>query len=129
MKMKMAPLLKKYGVDIEVWPADALKGNNDPEIVDGIPVKKATASVEPEHRHEPIVPYSTFTQQWMLAAGGNQSNFDLMWFSTKLYPQGTVLNIPSQGGKYRVTDIENLLDYSDVVGYQLKGDDHNQSNL
>lgn len=127
MKLKMAGMLQKYGVPIKVWSAKSLDGES--KVVDGIPVKTPTASVEPEYRFEPIVPYNSFGATWIAAAAGKQVNVDLLWFSTGKYVEGTVVEIPSQGGKYIVTNVSDYTDYSDTIKYELKGDDHNQSNL
>lgn len=119
----MASLLKRRGVDIQVWSADKLGTGT---VVDGVPVKATTENVEPEDRHEPVVPYSSFSHMSMFSAGGTQENVDLLWFSTAQYPKNTIVNIPSQGGKYKVMNNNNYLDYSDTLVYELKGDDHNQ---
>lgn len=131
MKLHMAGLIRQFGVDISVWSADSLKGDHTP--VDGIPVKKATVTVTPDSLHEPVIPHSTsydsFSQALMMAAGGSQSDYDLLWVSTHKYPKDSIVHVPSQGGKYRLTDVTDWRDYSDVIIYQLKGDDKNQSNV
>lgn len=122
-KLKMTSLLKRKGVDIKVWSADRLKGGG---VLDGVLVKLTTASVEPELRHDPVIPYSTNSHLAMFEPGGIQVNVDLLWFSTGVYPDNTVVEISSQGGQYKVMGSNNYTDYSDVLVYELKGDDHNQ---
>lgn len=122
-KLKMAGMLKRKGVDINVWSADRLQGDT---VLDGIPQQATTDNLEPEKRHEPVWPVSSNSQILVLAAGGSQVDVDLLWASTGNYPTNTIVEVPTQGGKYRVTHFQNYLDYSDVVIYELKGDDHNQ---
>lgn len=125
-KLMMAKLIKRKGVDINVWSADRL-GTNDP--VDGIPQVATTKNVEPEKRHEPILPYTADSHLLLLEPGGAQVDVDLLWISTGKYPANTIVETPTQEGKYKVVAFKNYQDYSDVVIYELKGDDHNQSNL
>ncbi|MGO2858849.1 hypothetical protein LASUN_13030 [Lentilactobacillus sunkii] len=124
-KLKMASLIRRKGVDINVWSADRLRDASDGPH-DGIPGQETTNNIEPEQRHEPILPYSTFAHSLVMAAGGAQSNVQLLWVSTQLYPDNTIVEIPSQGGKYKATHTSNLQDYSDVVIYELEGDDEHQ---
>ena len=124
-KLKMKSLINRKGVDINVWSAYLLNGSTGP--IDGVPGQKTTNDIKPEHRHEPILPYSTFAQTLMNVSGGSQSDADLLWLSTGKYPKNTIVESTTQEGKYRVVNYSNYQDYSDVVIYELKGDDLNQS--
>ena len=80
-----------------------------------------------EKRHEPVVPVNQLTSQMMqILTGGSQTNADLMWLSSGVYPVNTVVKVPTQGGYFRVTNFSNYQDYSNLIIYELKGDDEHQ---
>lgn len=118
-------LLAKYGTNIKVWRPNQSK----PKYVAGVRVDNQTEA--PEERCEPVLPYSS--RSAALAAiysGGVQLDVDLLWLSTADYPKNTVVEVPTQGGKYRVVGKSNYQDYSDLIVYQLKGDDeHNDTGF
>lgn len=117
MYIRTARLLHKYAVPIKVHVANGNMQYDD--LGNAIP-GKATI----EERNEPVVP----TGDGLAAAlitGGTLSEADLIWVSTKLYPMNTIVDVPSQGGTYRVQKISNYHDYSDAVVYELKGDSLN----
>ena len=119
-------MLDRYGVDLKVWP----KAQTKVDYVAGVPVSTATQA-DPETRHEPVLPFSSRSAGLVaLYAGGAQLDVDLLWLSTGDYPKNTVVEVPTQGGKYRVVGKSNYKDYSDLVVYQLKGDDeHSDTGL
>lgn len=123
--------LKKYGVDIKVWSADSFEGK---PAYPGGPTKSINSlddlkDEDAELRHEPVLPISSKTSQLAsLIGGGRQLNGDLLWLSSKKYPMGTVVEVPTQGGRYKVTNLSNYQDYSELVEYELKGDDQNGIN-
>lgn len=118
-------LLAEYGVDITVYSYS--KPSNMPHFhyVGGIKVNYGeTDSTKKETRHEPVLPANS--QNSILGqflAGGIKAQIDLIWISSQLYPINTIVDVPSQGGKFRVINLSNYQDYSDVVIYGLKGDD------
>lgn len=119
-------MLERYGTNIKVWRPSQSK----PRYVAGVRVGNQTSEA-PEERCDPVLPYSS--RSAALAAiysGGAQLDVDLLWLSTADYPKNTVVEVPTQGGKYRVVGKSNYQDYSDLIVYQLKGDDgHNDTGL
>lgn len=117
MYIRTLRILRRYAVPIKVHVTSGETQYDD--LGNAIP-GKATI----EERNEPVVP----TGDGLAAAlitGGTLSEADLIWVSTKLYPMNTVVDVPSQGGTYRVQKISNYHDYSDAVVYELKGDSLN----
>lgn len=118
-------MLNEYGVDITVYPYSRPSGMPPFHYVGGIKVNNGeTDLVKKETRHEPILPansQSTILGQFL--SGGVKAQIDLIWISSQLYPINTIVDVPSQGGKFRVINLSNYQDYSDVVIYGLKGDD------
>lgn len=121
-------MINDYGVDLTVTPYD---GSDDTKYKwiggERVPVDD-DAKAEPEQRHEPVLPFNTsnsFMAQFV--SGGALTQADLLWISTKLYPIQSIVEIPSQPGeKYRIINRSNYQGYSDVVIYELKGDDEHQ---
>ena len=118
-------LLAKYGTNIKVWHPSQSK----PRYVAGVRVDDRVE--EPEERCEPVLPYSSRSAALVaIYSGGVQLDVDLLWLSTGDYPKNTVVEVPTQGGKYRVVGKSNYQDYSDLIVYQLKGDDeHNDTGF
>jgi len=118
-------MLQEYGVDITVYPYSSPAKKPKFHYEGGIKVPDEEDDlVKSETRHEPVLPFnsqSSFMAQFL--AGGVKTQVDLVWISSKQYPMGTTVDIPSQNGKYRVVSYSNYQDYSDVIIYQLKGDD------
>ncbi|MDX5121363.1 hypothetical protein SD938_11535, partial [Lactobacillus crispatus] len=78
-------------------------------------------------RHEPVIPVNQLTSQLIqYLTGGTQTNADLMWLSSGKYYVHTMVNVPSQGGLFEVTNSSNYQDYSNLIIYELKGDDAHQ---
>lgn len=118
-------MLAKYGTNIKVWRPSQSK----PRYVAGVRVDNQTEA--PEERCEPVLPYSSRSAALVaIYSGGVQLDVDLLWLSTADYPKNTVVEVPTQGGKYRVVGKSNYQDYSDLIVYQLKGDDeHNDTGF
>ena len=118
-------LLAKYGTNIKVWRPSQSK----PRYVAGVRVDNQPEA--PEERCEPVLPYSSRSAALaVIYSGGVQLDVDLLWLSTGDYPKNTVVEVPTQGGKYRVVGKSNYQDYSDLIVYQLKGDDeHNDTGF
>lgn len=118
-------MLQEYGVDITVYPYSSPTKKPKFHYEGGIKVlDEEDDLVKSETRHEPVLPFnsqSSFMAQFL--AGGVKTQVDLVWLSSKQYPMGTTVDIPSQNGKYRVVSYSNYQDYSDIIIYQLKGDD------
>ena len=128
--MDVTSMLDDYGVDIEVWKSDKphtgekklvggfLMSDDQSTLIDGKTAAK---------RHEPVAPVNQLTSQMMqILTGGSQTNADLMWLSSGVYPVNTVVKVPTQGGYFRVTNFSNYQDYSNLTIYELKGDDEHQ---
>lgn len=118
-------MLQEYGVDITVYPYSSPAKKPKFHYEGGIKViDEEDDLVKSETRHEPVLSansHSSFMAQFV--AGGTKTKVDLIWISSKKYPKGTTVDVPSQEGKYRVVGYSNYQDYSDVIIYELKGDD------
>lgn len=118
-------MLQEYGVDITVYPYSSPAKKPKFHYEGGIKVTdEEDELVKPETRHEPVLSansHNSFMAQFV--AGGTKTQVDLIWLSSKKYPKGTTVDVPSQEGKYRVVGYSNYHDYSDVIIYELKGDD------
>lgn len=113
-------LLKDYGTKVRVWSADDLK----PRYEAGEEIKPELSDIKPDERNEPVLPFSSSTSQLAtLISGGTETQADLLWLSSGDYPINSVVEVPSQGSKYRVMSRSNYTDYSNLIVYQLKGDD------
>lgn len=122
-------MLQEYGVDITVYPYSSPAKRPKFHYEGGIKViDEEDDLVKPETRHEPVLSansHNSFMAQFV--AGGTKTQVDLIWLSSKKYPRGTTVDVPSQEGKYRVVGYSNYQDYSDVIIYELKGDDKHAS--
>lgn len=118
-------MLQEYGVDITVYPYSSPAKKPKFHYEGGIKViDEEDDLVKSETRHEPVLSansHNSFMAQFV--AGGTKTQVDLVWISSKKYPKGTTVDVPSQEGKYRVVGYSNYKDYSDVIIYELKGDD------
>ena len=118
-------MLQEYGVDITVYPYSSPAKKPKFHYEGGIKIPNEEDDlVKPETRHEPVLSansHNSFMAQFV--AGGTKTQVDLIWLSSKKYPKGTTVDVPSQEGKYRVVGYSNYQDYSDVIIYELKGDD------
>lgn len=115
-------LLEEYGVDIKVYPYDKPSSKPHYHYVGGIKVDDTL--VDAESRHEPVLPNNA--QNSLMAqflSGGEMTQADLRWISSKKYPINTKVEVSSQGGTFRVVSCSDYQGYSDVVIYGLKGDD------
>lgn len=112
-------MLADYGTDITVYKPSS----GGYKYIGGIRIPVDDDS-EAEPRHEPVIPTSSRTSMLgTILAGGTQVTADLVWLSSGKYPVGTVVDVPTQGGKYRVVSFSNYTDYSNLIEYGLKGDD------
>lgn len=119
--MDVSAMLSDYGVDILVWPANKLP---NPDYQGGIRPPLKLSEQDAERRHEPVLPMSSVTSQMaQILAGGTELQGDLLWLSTDLFPINTIVEVPTQQGRFRVHNFSNYLDYSNLVVYELKGDD------
>ncbi len=118
-------MLQEYGVDITVYPYFSPAKKPKFHYEGGIKIPDEEDDLaKSETRHEPVLSansHSSFMAQFV--AGGTKTQVDLIWLSSKKYPKGTTVDVPSQEGKYRVVGYSNYKDYSDVIIYELKGDD------
>lgn len=118
-------MFEEYGVDIKVYPY--IKPSSKPHYhhVGGIKVPSDDDTpVDAESRHEPVLPNSA--QSSLMAqflSGGEMTQADLLWISSKKYPINTKVEVASQSGTFRVVSCSDYQGYSDVVIYELKGDD------
>lgn len=128
--MDVTSMLDDYGVDIEVWKSDK-PHTGKKELVGGFYLSDEQSTLPDEKtaekRHEPVVPVNQLTSQMMqILTGGSQTNADLMWLSSGVYPVNTMVKVPTQGGYFRVTNFSNYQDYSNLTIYELKGDDEHR---
>ena len=125
MFLKVANILKKYGVDLKVWSYDKIKQSDDTSSLfgDDEPTGTDLSSIEPDKLHEPVLPVSSSgTMLAQIIAGGVESQNDLIWLSTGDYPQDSIVKISTQDGTYKVTGRSSYHGYSDLIIYSLKGD-------
>lgn len=124
--MDVASMLDDYGVDIEVRKSDK-PHTGKKELVGGFLMSDDQSEKTAEKRHEPVIPVNQLTSQLIqYLTGGTQTNADLMWLSSGKYYVHTMVNVPSQGGLFEVTNSSNYQDYSNLIIYELKGDDAHQ---
>lgn len=126
MYLRFKRQLRKFGVDLTVYPYDSPAKKSHYHYVGGIKVQEDDESKpEPVKLHEPVIPANSRSSFMMqLLSGGATSKVDLLWISNHVYPTGTIVEVPSQPGqKYRVTNHSNYQGYSDVIIYELEGDD------
>lgn len=128
--MNVSDMLDDYGVDIKVWPAKK-PHTSEEQLVGGFSLPSDKLSdLDPkdaDERHDPVLPINSMTSELaQILAGGQQTNGDLLWLSSGKYNIGTIVWVPTQMGYYRVTNLSNYQDYSNLIIYELKGDDENQ---
>lgn len=128
--MDVTSMLDDYGVDIEVRKSDK-PHTGKKELVGGFLMSDDQSTLidekTAEKRHEPVIPVNQLTSQLIqYLTGGTQTNADLMWLSSGKYYVHTVVNVPSRGGLFEVTNSSNYQDYSNLIIYELKGDDAHQ---
>lgn len=131
MFLKVANILKKYGVDLKVWSYDKIKQSDDTSSLfgDDEPTGTDLSSIEPDKLHEPVLPVSSSgTMLAQIIAGGVESQNDLIWLSTGDYPQDSIVKISTQDGTYKVTGRSSYHGYSDLIIYSLKGDSAHDNN-
>ncbi|RVU70014.1 MULTISPECIES: hypothetical protein [Lactobacillus] len=119
--MDVSDMLDDFGTDIKVWRAF-----DQPQVAyPGGPTVDVDLSDEnAEKRHEPVLPLNSNSSLGRkLIAGGGKLEGTLVWYSTDHYPTGTVVEIPDQFGKYKVTQYSNFNPYSHFFEYVLEGDD------
>lgn len=131
MFIKVKRLLKKYGVDLQVWSYDKIKQSDDTSSLfgDDEPTGTDLSSVEPDKLHEPVLPVSSSdTMLAQIITGGTESQNDLIWLSTGDYPEDSIVKISTQDGTYKVTGRSSYHGYSDLIIYSLKGDSAHDNN-
>lgn len=124
--ISFADMLNEFGVDLTVTPYQSPAKTSHFHYVAGEKVEDdETPTAQPEQRHEPVVPASSHNALMTeFMTGGAVEQADLIWYSTKLYPKQSIVEIPSQPNeRYRIINSSNWQGYSDVVIYELKGDD------
>lgn len=123
LSIDTSSMLSAFGTDIKVWNADNLP---KAETVGGLVITPELSDDKAETLHEPIVPFSSSASELAsLVIGGTAVNADFLWYSNHLYPVNSIVEVPSQGKRYRIMSWANYVDYTDpiTVIYQLKGDD------
>ena len=131
MYIKVKRLLKKYGVDLQVWSYDKIKQNDDTSSLfgDDEPTGTDLSSIKPDKLHEPVLPVSSSgTMLAQIITGGVESQNDLIWLSTGDYPQDSIVKISTQDGTYKITGRSSYHGYSDLIIYSLKGDSAHDNN-
>ena len=119
MFLKVANILKKYGVDLQVWSYDKIKRNDD--------ISSLFGDDEPTgadlSQMEPVLPVSSSnTQLAQIITGGVELQNDLIWLSSGDYPVDSIVKVSTQDGTYKVTGRSSYHGYSDLTIYSLKGD-------
>lgn len=130
--MNTESMLNDFGTDIKVWGADK-PHTAEKELMGGFDLSDDKLSkLDPklaDERHEPVLPINSMTSQLaQILAGGTQTSADLLWLSSGKYYVNTVVYVPTQGGYFHVTNYSNYQDYSNLIIYELKGDDEHQND-
>lgn len=121
--MDVSDLINDFGetVTIKVWtPPD------EPEqIYPGGPTTEIDLSDDKaEIRHEPVLPLKDDTALTReITAGGGQLEGKLVWYSMGKFPTGTIVEVPDQLGKYKVTSFSTYEPFAHFYEYVLEGDD------
>lgn len=119
--MDVSDMIADFGesVTIKVW-----KPSDDNQAYIGGPTDVVDTSDETaEIRHEPVLPINSNSSLGRkIIAGGGQLEGKLVWYSTGDYPSGTIVEVPSQCGYYKVTTYGRYQDYSNFYEYVLDGD-------
>lgn len=125
MYIKVKQMLKKYGVDLQVWSYDKIKQNDDTSSLfgDDEPAGSDLSQIEPDKLHEPVLPVSSSdTQLAQIITGGIELQNDLIWLSSGDYPVDSIVKVSTQDGTYKITGRSSYHGYSDLIIYSLKGD-------
>lgn len=125
MFLKVANILKKYGVNLQVWSYDKIKQSDDISSLfgDDEPTGADLSQIEPDKLHEPVLPVSSSdTQLAQIITGGAELQNDLIWLSNGDYPVDSIVKVSTQDGTYKVTGRSSYNGYSDLIIYSLKGD-------
>lgn len=128
MYLKFKRIIRKYGVDLTVYPYSSPKNQPKFHYVGGrrVPVED-DKQPEPLKLHEPVAPPDKTSFSAQFVNGGELTQADLIWVSTHKVPINSIVEVPSQPDtKYRVTDYANYQAYSDAAIYLLKGDSQHQ---
>lgn len=131
MYIKIKRLLKKYGVDLQVWSYDKIKQSDDTSSLfgDDEPTGTNLSSIEPDKLHEPVLPVSSSdTQLAQIITGGVELQNDLIWLSSSDYPVNSIVKVSTQDGTYKVTGRSSYHGYNDLTIYSLKGDSTHDNN-
>lgn len=131
MYIKVKRLLKKYGVDLQVWSYDKIKQSDDTSFLfgDDEPAGADLSQIEPDKLHEPVLPVSSSdTQLAQIITGGIELQNNLIWLSSGDYPVDSIVKISTQDGTYKVTGRSSYHGYSDLIIYSLKGDSAHDNN-
>lgn len=128
--IKTRHMLKKFGVDLQVWSYDKIKQTDDTSTLfgDDEPANLDLSTVEPDELHEPVFPPNPTSAILQAIGGGAELQCDLVWLSNHKYPDNSIVKVSTQDGKYRITGHSSYDGYTDnFIAYTLKGDSEHDS--
>lgn len=119
----MTPVIDTFATDIKVI-SNASAG----DWVDG--EWKENTSVKEQVFHEPLVPndlVGQYSMMNMLKDIGNVTQYNAIWLSkTPGFENGTIVQHKKKN--YKIIDIQDLSDYSNVTMYYLQSQEGNDGN-
>lgn len=124
MHLKMSRIIKKMGVPVQVYSADSDKGKSDGGFKSHQPIAERTPDLEAKWAFVPVGTFAAMTYQ---RNTGTDLDFDMELIGTKLFPKDSVVVDVRTGMKYLIKSITDFQGYSDVVIYELKVSDKDES--
>lgn len=119
----MTPVLDTFATDIKV-----VSNSSDGEWVDG--EWQENNSTKELIFHEPFVPNDLVGQYSLmniLRDVGNVTKYNAIWLSkTPNFENGTIVH--HQNKNYKIVNIQDLSDYSNVTMYYLQSEEGNDGN-
>lgn len=123
MYLDMTSVLDTFAVDVTVYPKASDGQWVDGQWVDG------TAG-DPVTYHEPVVPnglVGKYSIVSLLRDTGKTEQYNAVWLSRHRVETGTVVE---QGGKkYKIADVTDLTNYSNVVVYYLESEEGDEDGV
>lgn len=117
MYLDMTSVLDTFAVDVTVYPKASDGQWVDGQWVDG-------TSGDPVTYHEPVVPNSLvgkYSIVSLLRDTGKTEQYNAVWLSSHRVETGTVAE---QGGKkYKIADVTDLTNYSNILVYYLESEE------
>lgn len=118
MYLDMTSVLDTFAVDVTVYPKASDGQWVDGQWVDGI-------AGDPVTYHEPVVPnglVGKYSIVSLLRDTGKTEQYNAVWLSS--HRVETIGTVVEQGGKkYKIADVTDLTNYSNVLVYYLESEE------